>query len=286
MVARPWSFSRLSCKERLPLSCNGNAGNSFPSTKGKDPSSRARRRNRGSSGCGRDSRASSRVETGMSGNFLSCSKGVKNRLEVQRLGVISLETPQRKWTSSRLEGRTSWIFASCDRCSRLSTGSLGTRSCGLRKGQSPCELLGGLSRFLWRRCRGLRPFVESVPEPEHSSPVMSCILGYFWSLPRGVSPRLEWGHARALSSRAVAAVSCFPMRGSRGMRLSLEAFPRGFPTGMSLVPLLCESILGLKVEAVQGKQFSQEWTETSGGLWEWWHDPGVPLAFPVERAST
>ena len=34
-----------------------------------------------SCGCGRDSRASSRVETGMSGNFLSCSKGVKDPLE-------------------------------------------------------------------------------------------------------------------------------------------------------------------------------------------------------------
>ena len=33
-------------------------------------------------GCGRDSRASSRVETGMSGNFLSCSQGVKDPLEV------------------------------------------------------------------------------------------------------------------------------------------------------------------------------------------------------------
>ena len=36
----------------------------------------------GSSGCGRDPRTSSRVETGMSGNFLSCSKGVKDPLEV------------------------------------------------------------------------------------------------------------------------------------------------------------------------------------------------------------
>ena len=35
------------------------------------------------------------------------------------------------------------------------------------------------------------------------------------------------------------------------------------------MPPLCESILGLKVEAVQGKQISLEWTETSGGLWEW-----------------
>ena len=52
------------------------------------------------------------------------------------------------------------------------------------------------------------------------------------------------------------------------------------------MPPWCESILGLKVEAVQGKQFSLERTETSGGLWEWWHDPGVPLAFPVESASS
>ena len=39
-------------------------------------------------------------------------------------------------------------------------------------------------------------------------------------------------------------------------RLSHEAFPRGFPTGLSHVPPWCESILGLKVEAVQGKQVS------------------------------
>ena len=82
MVARPWSSSRLSCEERLLLRCDGNTGNSFPTTQGKDPSSRARRQKRGSSGCGRDSRASSRVETGMSGNFLSCSKGVKDPFEV------------------------------------------------------------------------------------------------------------------------------------------------------------------------------------------------------------
>ena len=76
----------------------------------------------------------------------------------------------------------------------------------------PMELLGGPSVFFSRRCRGLRPFVDSVPEPEDSSPVLTWILGYFWNLPRGVSPRLEWGHARTLSSRAVAAVSRFPSR--------------------------------------------------------------------------
>ena len=84
-----------------------------------------------------------------------------------------------------------------------------------------------------RRCRGLRPCVESVPEPEDSSPVPTWILGYFWSLPRGVSPRLEWGHARALSSRALATVSRFPSRGTRDKGLSLKAFPRGFSTRLS-----------------------------------------------------
>ena len=147
--------------------------------------------------------------------------------------MIRLETPQRKWASSRLEGRTSWIFSSCVRSSRLTTGTSGTRSVGLRKGQSPCELFGGHSGFLSHRCRGLRSCVESVPEPEDSSPVLTWILGYFWSLPRGVSPRLEVGHAHALYSRAVAAGSRFPSRGSRDLWLSLEAFPRGFPTRLS-----------------------------------------------------
>ena len=152
--------------------------------------------------------------------------------------MISLEMLQRKWASSRLEGRTSWIFSSCGRCSRITTGTSGTRSGGLRKGQSPCELLGGLSGFLSRQCRGLRPCVESVPEPDVSSPVLTWILGYF---PGG-----------------------FPSR------LSHEAFPRGFPTGLSHVPpwSVSMSILSLKVEAVQGKQVSLEWTETSWGLWE------------------
>ena len=69
----------------------------------------------------------------------------------QRLGMISLETPQRKCASSRLEGRTSWIFSSCGRCSRLKMATTKIRSGGLRKGQSPCELLRGLSGFLSRQ---------------------------------------------------------------------------------------------------------------------------------------
>ena len=49
-------------------------------------------------------------------------------------------------------------------------GDLRDPTGGFKKGQSPCELLGGLLGFLSRQCRGLRPCVESVTEPEDSSP--------------------------------------------------------------------------------------------------------------------
>ena len=111
-------------------------------------------------------------------------------------------------------------------------------------------------------------------------------LGLLLESPQGSQSSSRGGHARALSSRVEAAVSRFPLLGSRDLWLSLEAFQRGFPTGLSHVPPWCESILGLKVEAVQGKEVSLEWTETSWGLWESWHDPGVLLAIPVESASS
>ena len=118
---------------------------------------------------------------GCVGELLELQQGREGPFrKFQMLDLISLKTPQRKWASSRLEGRTSWIFSSCGRCSRLTSGTSGTRSGGLRKGQYPCELLGRLSGFLSSRCWGLRPWVESVLEPEVSSSVQTWILGYFW----------------------------------------------------------------------------------------------------------
>ena len=144
--------------------------------------------------------------------------------------MIRLEKPQRKWASSGLEGKTSGF-------SRVAVGALdfgrglqGPALVASGKGQSHCELFAGLSGFLSSQCRGLRPCVESGPEPEDSSPVLTWILGYFWSFPRGVSSRLECGHALALSSRAVAAVSRSPPRGSKHLWFSLVSFPQGCPT--------------------------------------------------------
>ena len=75
----------------------------------------------------------------MSGKFLSSSKGVKDPLEVPEVGVISLETSQRKWASSRLEGRTYWIFSSCSRCSRLTMGGPALVASGKASPHASCS---------------------------------------------------------------------------------------------------------------------------------------------------
>ena len=79
------------------------------------------------------------------GELLELQLGFEGPFVSSRRLLISLETPHRIWATSRLEGRTSWIFSSCSRSSRLTTWTSETRSVGLMKGQSPCKLLGALS---------------------------------------------------------------------------------------------------------------------------------------------
>ena len=50
------------------------------------------------------------------------------------------------------------------------------------------------------------------------------------------------------------------------------AFPRD-PTGLSHVPPLCDLKFRVTFEAGHGNQAHLEWTETFGGLLEWWHQP-------------
>ena len=149
------------------------------------------------------------------------------------LGVISLETPQRKWASSRLEGRTSWIFSSFGRCSQLTTGTSGTRSGGLRKGQSTFALHGGLSGFLSHRCWGLKTYVESVPEPEDSSPVTTWILGALLESPQGSQSSSRVGACTCAFLPSCSRSVKFPFPWIKGSVAFLEAFPRGFPTRLS-----------------------------------------------------
>ena len=139
---------------------------------------------------------------------------------------------------------------------RVARGPLGIPLSSMPVPKTLCEVGAGTLGFLSSADMNLGVLLESPQGSQSSSRVWACTCAFL---------------------RAVAAVSRFlPVdQGICGFpsRLSHEAFPRGFPTGLSHVPPWCDSILGLKVEAVQGKQVSLEWTETSAGLWEWWHDP-------------
>ena len=109
--------------------------------------------------------------------------------------------------------------------------------------------------------------LESPQGSQSSSRVGACTCAFLPSCCNSITLPFAWIKGSVAFPRG------FPTR------LSHEAFPRGFPTGLSHVPPWCESILSLKVDAGQVKKVFLEWTETSGGLREWWHHPGVPLPF-------
>ena len=129
----------------------------------------------------------------MLGNFLSCSKGVKDPLEFPEFKsdyplVVSAEmgliSPGGENLLDFLELRQ--VLSTYD-------GDLRDPVWWPQERPVPMRVARGLSGFLSRLCRGLRPSVESVPEPEDSSPVLTWILGYFWSLASGVSPLSSGG---------------------------------------------------------------------------------------------
>ena len=142
--------------------------------------------------------------------------------------MICFESPQRNWASSHLEGTTSWILSTCGRCSPVTTGTTGTPSGGLRKGQSPFELLGSLSGFLSRRCRGLRPCVESVTEPEDSSPVLNGSWGTS-AVSQGSQYSSRVGACTCALLPSCSSTVTLPFAWIKGS----VAFPRGFPTRLS-----------------------------------------------------
>ena len=131
---------------------------------------------------------------------------------LKREGRISLQAPQQKRASSRVEGRISWFFSSCS--SKLGVplelrcGPQGPDCVASVKPVS-IRVVRGLSEFLSNRCWVLCPHLELRPEPLVSSPVLTRISGFLWSFHRGVTPRLVWRHSSPLSTRAVTIVSGF-----------------------------------------------------------------------------
>ena len=119
----------------------------------------------------------------MSGNFLSCSKGVKDPLEVPEFRCDLPRDASAEMGLISNGGENLLDFLELRQVLSTYDGDLRDPIWWPQERPVPMQLHGGLSGFLSRRCRGLRPCVESVPEPEDSSPVLTWILGYFWSLP-------------------------------------------------------------------------------------------------------
>ena len=92
------------------------------------------------------------------------------------------------------------------------------------------ELLGGPSGFLSRRCWGLRPCVESLPEPEDSSPVLNMDLGVLLESPQGgqYSSRVEACTCAFLPSCSSSVT--LPFAWIKGSVSFARAFPQGCPT--------------------------------------------------------
>ena len=166
-------------------------------------------------------------------NFLSCSKRVKDPLEVPEFrcdeprdasAEMGLISPGGENLLDFLELRQ--VLSTYDWDLRDPLWWPQERPVPLRVARGP---LGSLSGFLSRRCWGLRSCVESVKEPEDSSPVPTWILGYFWSLTRAVSPRLERGACTCAFLPSCSSSVVLPFAWIKGS----VSFPRGFPTRLS-----------------------------------------------------
>ena len=103
-----------------------------------------------------------------------------------------------------------------------------------QESQVSIRVARGFSGFLCSQCRAIWPHLELRPEPQGSSPVLTWILGFLWSVNRGVRPRLVWIHGTPLPSRGFKVVSDFLSSGPKGLGLFLEV-PRGCHTSLCVL---------------------------------------------------
>ena len=143
----------------------------------------------------------------MSGNFLSCSKGVKDPLEVPEVRCDQPRDTSAEMGLISPGGENLLDFLELWQVLWTYDGDLRDPLWWPQERPVPMRVARGPLGIPLPSMPGPKTLCGSVPEPKDSSPVLTWILGFFWSLPRGVSPRYEWGHARAVSSRAVAAAS-------------------------------------------------------------------------------
>ena len=120
----------------------------------------------------------------MSGNFLSCLKGVKTLSGLRMEGGISLKTVQRKSASARVKWRMLWFCRGA--AVFLSNYDLALRDplVGLQGSPISKRVAMGPAGFLCSRCQARGPHLQLRPEPQGSSPGTIWISGFLWT-PQG-----------------------------------------------------------------------------------------------------
>ena len=133
----------------------------------------------------------------MSGNFLSCSKGVKDPLEVPE---VIFDQPRDASVEMGLispGGDNLLDFLHLRQVLSTYDGDLRDPLCWPQERTITKRVARGPHGIPLPSMPGPKILCGVGVEPEDSSPVLTWILGYFWSLPRRVSPRLEGGmHVR------------------------------------------------------------------------------------------
>ena len=129
------------------------------------------------------------LETGISGNILSCSKGVKDSLEVQE-GRCDFPRDATVENCLISPGVENLIFLELQQFPlELRQGPQGPARVASGKISLHARFNGPLGIPL-QSVPGHKSSLELTPDPEASSPVLTWTLGYLWSLQRGVRPHL------------------------------------------------------------------------------------------------
>ena len=199
----------------------------------------------------------------MSGNFLSCLKGVKYPFEAQEGRWDFSGDSQWKGASSPVEGRISWV-------ARVAAGHVEFLSSGDGDFRDPL-MLPQESR-LHSSCEGLLGIpLQSVQGHRASSRVEAGTSGCLFSSDMDLGVPMEFQQGSQASSRAEAWNSASLSRFQRGVRLPFEwtqgsgAFSQG-ATGLSPLPSCFESVLGVPVKSMQGNQAYLEWMGKLGSF--------------------
>ena len=124
---------------------------------------------------------------------------------------------------------------------RVARGPLGIPLPSMPGPKTLCGVGAGTLGFLSIADMDLGVLLESPKGSQSSSRLGASTSAFLPSCSSSVALPFAWIKGSVAFPRG------FPTR------LSHEAFPRCFPTRLSHVPPWCESILGLKLDAVQGK---------------------------------